>query len=47
MRFTYLPCENHKAKHPALCVFTKQENTVYCTAVGKCGIRLTRKKARR
>ncbi len=44
MRFTYLTCEDHKDKHPGLCLFTNPQNTVYCTAITKCGIRLGKKK---
>ncbi len=47
MRFTYLACEDHKEKHPALCLFTNPQSTVYCTAVSKCGIRLGKKKTKR
>jgi hypothetical protein len=43
MRFTYLACEEHKKKHPTTCAFTINKNTVSCTAMSKCGIRILRK----
>ncbi len=43
MRSSYLDCEDHKRKHPTLCLFTTNKNTVSCTAMSKCGIRILRK----
>jgi hypothetical protein len=43
MKFTHLDCDGYKERHPTLCLFNENKNVVYCTALGKCGLRLKKK----